>query len=74
MGILFTKESYEVIDITNNCIICQKSIENDSYILCKKTNYKYHLSCLIDDNYHLDNCNDCKKMYIYMNILNNLLK
>ena len=74
MGLIFGKNLLEITDINNNCKICEMPIENDSYISCKRSNYKYHLRCLVDDETHLNDCNSCKKMYIYMNILDNLIK
>ena len=74
MGLLFSKNSHILEEEEENkCLLCNKKLESDSYIVCKSTNSYFHLDCLTDDNDHLENCEECKKMYLYMNLVKNLL-
>lgn len=73
MGLLFSKNFYSSLVEENKCLICDRKLENESYILCKSTNISFHLECLTEEHYHLESCQECKKMYIYMNVVSNLL-
>ncbi len=73
MGLLFSKNSHTIVEQENTCSICNKKLETTSYIVCKSTNSQFHLECLTDETDHLENCEECRKMHLYMNLITNLL-
>jgi hypothetical protein len=73
MGLLFSKNLPKITNKINKCVICDENIENDSFIICKITNNYFHHTCLTNNNSHLESCKECKKMYLYMDIINKLL-
>lgn len=77
MGLLFSKylstKNKEENNEENKCNICGEKLENDSFIICKSTNNYFHYECLTNEISHLESCEECKKMHLYMTFINNLL-